>query len=318
MSADGSSGTEGRDGSEGRDAEPDGGVLTPLKAVRRSLAGALRRIADTVLADPAASADMSIAQLADASDSSPASVVRLARDLGFTGYREFRAALRTDLAFAHGKEAGEAAREEFMHLNRDIDPADSLEQVVAKIAYADSRAIAETARGIDLDDLAHATRTVASARRIAVFGAGASGIAAVDLQQKLSRIGRWATSYTNAHEGLPAAALLEEGDVAIGISHGGDTIDILDALRIARSGGAATVAVTNTPGSPVVEESDVHLLTAAQESPFRSGATASRLAQLTLVDILFVAVAQRHHESAGEALARTYAAVSDRRLGRRP
>ncbi|MGY5763915.1 MurR/RpiR family transcriptional regulator [Brachybacterium sp. DNPG3] len=293
------------------------GALTALRSARGSLSGALRRIADVLLADPAAGVELSIAQLAEAAEASPASVVRLARDLGHSGYRELRAALRTDLAYAHGREAGETEREEFLHLNRDIDPDDPLEQVVAKIAYADALAVTETARRLDLDALARAADLVAGAHRIAVLGVGASGIAAADLQQKLARIGLWAAAYGSAHDGLPAAALLAPGDVAVGISHGGDTLDVLDALRIAREGGAATIAVTDAPDSPIVEGCDIPLLTSAQESPFRSGATASRLAQLTLVDILFVAVAQRRHGDAVDALARTRRAVADRRRGRR-
>lgn len=291
-------------------------VLTRLRAVRGTLHEALRRIADTVLGDPQAAADLSIAQLAEAAGSSPASVVRLCRDLGFTGYREFRFALRADLAYSHGRDARHASRADLGHLQRDIDPADDLAEVVAKVAFADSRAVTETAERVDLGELAAITDAIAGARRIATFGVGASGFAATDLQQKLSRIGLWAAAYTDAHEGLPAAALLDSEDVAVGISHGGDTVDVVDALRIAGGAGARTVGLSNTPGSPVVRIADHSLLTAAQESPFRSGATASRLAQLALVDIIFVAVAQRHHETATRALARTLEAVSSRRIGR--
>lgn len=288
-------------------------VLTALRSLAPSQHGALRRIADVVLADPTAAAELSIDRLADAADSSPASVVRLARDLGFSGYRELRFALRADLAFASGRDAagGDSA-----DLHRDIDPADTLDQVIAKIAFADSRAVTETCERVDRDELAAITDLMSSAQRIATFGVGASCFAATDLQQKLSRIGLQATSYRDAHEGLPAAALLQECDVLIGISHGGDTIDVVDALRIAQEAGAGTVALSNTESSPAVTIADHALLTAAQESPFRSGATASRLAQLTLVDIIFVAVAQRHHEQAGRALRRTREAIAARRLDR--
>lgn len=288
-------------------------VLTTLRAIAPGMQGALRRIADVMLTDPAAAAELSIDRLAEAADSSPASVVRLARDLGFSGYRELRFALRADLAYASGRDASNGGSAE---LHRDIDPTDSLDQVIAKIAFADSRAVTETCERVDTGELAAITELLSSARRVATFGVGASAFAATDLQQKLSRIGLWAAAYSDAHEGLPAASLLGEGDVAVGISHGGDTIDVVDALRIAQEAGARTVALSNTAGSPLVSLADHALLTAAQESPFRSGATASRLAQLTLVDIIFVTVAQRHHEEAGRALERTREAIAARRLDR--
>ena len=55
------------------------------------------------------------------------------------------------------------------------------------------------------------------------------------------------------------------------------------------------------------------------ETTFRSGATASRLAQLTVIDCLFVGVAQRTYSDTLGALEATRNAVRSRRLppGRR-
>ena len=55
------------------------------------------------------------------------------------------------------------------------------------------------------------------------------------------------------------------------------------------------------------------LTTAARETTFRSGAMSSRIAALTVVDCLFVAVAQRNYKQTLRALERTYAAVRARR-----
>jgi DNA-binding MurR/RpiR family transcriptional regulator len=55
------------------------------------------------------------------------------------------------------------------------------------------------------------------------------------------------------------------GDVAIGLSHTGTTVDTIDALREARSHGATTAAVTNFPWSPITEVADLVLITAARQ-----------------------------------------------------
>jgi DNA-binding MurR/RpiR family transcriptional regulator len=102
-------------------------------------------------------------------------------------------------------------------------------------------------------------------------------------------------------------------DVAVAISHTGTTIDTVESLRLASARGATTIAITNFASSPVTEHADLVLTTAARETTFRSGATASRIAQLAVVDCLFVAVAQRTYDSAMQALELTYAAVRDRR-----
>ncbi|MGH8921318.1 MAG: MurR/RpiR family transcriptional regulator, partial [Acidimicrobiales bacterium] len=96
-------------------------------------------------------------------------------------------------------------------------------------------------------------------------------------------------------------------------SHTGTTIDTVEAVGEARSHGATTVAVTNFPRSDIARAVDLVLTTAARETTFRSGAMASRIAALSLVDCLFVAVAQRNFASTQAALERTYAAVRTRR-----
>jgi DNA-binding MurR/RpiR family transcriptional regulator len=100
--------------------------------------------------------------------------------------------------------------------------------------------------------------------------------------------------------------------VAIGISHTGTTTDTIDAVTEARSHGATTVALTNFPRSPIAQAAEHVLTTAARETTFRSGATASRLAQLTVVDCLFVGVAQRTYGQTLAALDATRAAVGSR------
>ena len=136
------------------------------------------------------------------------------------------------------------------------------------------------------------------AGRIDIYGAGASGFVASDFQQKLHRIGRTAFYFPDVHTALTSAALLGKGDVAIGISHTGTTSDVVEVLEQARARRATTVALTNFPRSPITEVADYVLTTAARETTYRSGAMASRLAQLTVVDCLFVGVAARNRARA--------------------
>lgn len=288
----------------------DGGASATVRLRGRlaDLGPALRRIAETVLTDPRAASGMTIGDLARASDCSEATVVRLSHELGYGGYREFRMRLAEETAVAREREGDGAYA-------GDIDPDDELAAVVGKIAAADTRAVQETAEGLDLAALADVAGAIAAAGRIALFGAGASGLAAADLQSKLARIGLAATVHVDAHGGLPAAALLRAGDVAIGLSHSGRTADVIDALGIAREAGARAVAITSAPASPLAGSAWRVLLTAAHESAFRSGATASRIAQLTVVDCVLVAVAQQLPDLGRDALARTRAAVEHRRVG---
>ncbi len=196
----------------------------------------------------------------------------------------------------------------------DIDRDDSLADIVAKIAFSDAAAVQDTAANLDLDALAGAVEAVATARRIDVYGIGASGFVGQDLHQKLHRIGLLAFAWPDPHAALTSAALLDDGCVAIAISHTGSTADTVDALRSARESGARTIAITNFVPSPLTAHADLVLTTAARETTFRSGAMASRIAQLAVIDCLFVGVAQRSYDRTTTALDRTYRAVRSRRI----
>jgi len=252
-------------------------------------------------------AAVSISELARRAQTSETTVIRFCRALGFGGYPVLRLTLATE---AGRNERGTGARV----VGSDIGPGDDLTQVVEKIAFADARAVEETAAQLDVTVLARVVEALVDARRVDVYGVGASAVVALDFQQKLHRIGRTAFAWSDPHIALTSAALLKPGDVALGISHTGSTADIVDALSEARRRGATTVALTNFPRSPVADVADHLLTTAARETTFRSGATASRLAQLTVVDCLFVGVAQSTYADTRAALELTYEAVRGRRI----
>ena len=264
-------------------------------------------MAQRVVDDPERAAASSITQLAKDCATSEATVIRFCRTIDFSGYRELRLALATEAGQARG------ARTNTPELAGAITPDDTPVPVAQKIAYTDARAVAETGAAMDVNVLRAVIDAMSNARRIDVYGVGASAFVGADLQQKLHRIGLTSFAWSDAHVMLTSAALLEESDVAIGISHSGTTIDTVQALIEAGRRGARTVAITNFPRSPIGFADHV-LTTAARETLFRSGATASRLAQLTVVDCLFVGLAQIRYTDSKTALETTYEAVRGLRL----
>jgi DNA-binding MurR/RpiR family transcriptional regulator len=275
-----------------------------------SLSPAEQRVAQVIIDEAATAARLTISDLAARAGSSETTVVRFCRAMGFSGYPE----LRLTLAAEAGRALSEAADEP---VGSDISETDDLGQVVKKIAFADARAVEETATQIDIAVLEQVVAVVAAARRVDIYGVGASAFVAADFQQKLHRIGRIAYAWSDMHMALTSAALLGERDVAFGISHTGTTVDTIEAFTLARRHGARTVALTNFPKSPITKAADLVLTTAARETTFRSGAMASRLAQLTVIDCVFVGVAQRTFRETRAALDVTYEAVRGRHV-RRP
>lgn len=271
-----------------------------------SLSPAEQRVARVIIEESATAARLTITDLAERAGSSETTVIRFCRAMGFAGYSELRLTLATEAG--RRDDGGEP-------VGSDISPGDDLAQVVKKIAFADARAVEETATQIDVAVLEQVVDVIAGARRVDVYGVGASAFVAADFQHKLHRIGRVAFAWSDTHVALTSAALLDERDVAFAISHTGTTSDTIDAFTEAKRHGARTVALTNFPKSPIAGVADLVLTTAARETTFRSGAMASRLAQLTVIDCVFVGVAQRTFPETRTALDATYTAVRDRRVG---
>ncbi|SFQ73806.1 DNA-binding transcriptional regulator, MurR/RpiR family, contains HTH and SIS domains [Amycolatopsis arida] len=290
--------------------DKDSSPLVRIRSLLPGLARAEQRVAKVVLDDPSAVARRSITEVALAANTSETTVTRFCKAIGVGGYPQLRIALAADTARSEARSSRD--------LGGDISPDDDLPAVVSKVSFADARAVEETAEQLDIAELDEVIDVVAAAGRVDVYGVGASAFVAADLQQKLHRIGRISFAWSDTHIMLTSAAVLGAGDVAVGISHTGATTDTIEALRVAREHGATTVAVTNFPRSPITEVADHVLTTAARETTFRSGATASRIAQLTVIDCLFIGVAQRHMDASVSALDATRDAVGGHRLGVRP
>jgi DNA-binding MurR/RpiR family transcriptional regulator len=292
------------------DERAENSPLVRIRSLLPGLARAEQRVAKVVLDNPASVARRSITEVADAAGTSETTVTRFCKAIGVGGYPELRIALAADTARTEAR----AERD----LGGEIGPEDDLTQVVSKVTFADARAVEETADQLDVATLQQVVDVIAAAGRVDVYGVGASAFVALDLQQKLHRIGRVSFAWNDTHIMLTSAAVLGSGDVAVGISHTGATTDTVEALRTARQRGATTVALTNFPRSPITEVADLVLTTAARETTFRSGAMASRIAQLTVIDCLFIGVAQRHLPTAMGALEATRDAVGPHRLETRP
>jgi DNA-binding MurR/RpiR family transcriptional regulator len=271
-----------------------------------ALSPAQRQVADEVLRDPAAAASSTIGELAARCGTSLPSVTRFCLALGLSGYAELRLALAA--------ESGRTSASWELGTGGEVAADDSLGDVLRTLLLADTRALEDTVSELDLSALGQAVRAVSDARRIDLYAVGGSATVAEDLRLRLHRIGRGANSWSDIHNALTSAALLGAGDVAIGLSHSGETVEVLEPLARAKSQGARTVAITNYPRSPLARAADLVLVTAARDVTFRSGGLAGRHAQMIVLDALYIGVAQRDFSLAEQAFDVTAEAVAGHRL----
>lgn len=278
-------------------------IQSTIETNLASMSPSLARVATAIQERPRLAIEMTINELADATDTSVASVVRFCRAIGLSGYPALRMALASELGAEAAQFVGAA------EFGTDIKASDSLQDVAAKLATLDVLAIQETLGNLDFDALAGAVAAIDGAQRVLMYGVGASQFVAEDLAHKLLRIGRNVQVFSDPHEAVAVASLAVPGAVAIGFSHTGTTLETVHFLEVAHASGAPTIAITSNAESKLGRLADHALITAVRESSFRAGAMVSRLAQLAVVDCLFVGVAQQRFDEALVALERTRAAT---------
>jgi DNA-binding MurR/RpiR family transcriptional regulator len=283
-------------------------LVQRINAYRQNMTPSQRVLADKIMSDMATAAHLTIAELADFAKVSSATITRFCETLDYSGYSDLKAAIVIAL------DRQRSVNEKFAIGDGDITEDDSIDETLYKISFQEAEAISATARTVDRPSLDAAAVAIMGCRRLDIYGLGSSYLAALDLQQKLHRIGLTAYCWSDNHLALTSAAVLRDTDVAIAISHSGVTAEVFQILETAKKSGAKTIAITNHPASPLGRLADLTLVTAAKESRFRSGAMASRIVQLAMVDFLFVRIMQRLFKSASASLERTFDAVRDNRL----
>jgi len=272
-------------------------VLIKIREMKDSLTPVERMVADYILENTEEIPHLSIKTLAQASKTSDASVLRFCKTMGYSGYRNFIVSISASLG---------SREDEQKTLYTDIQPGDDLSTIISNISLNNCKSIEDTLSVIDNEEIARAVDALRSSRRIVFFGIGASGLVSMDGEQKFSRIRKMCHAYTDGHSQSTAATLLEEDDVAIFISNSGATIDILDALEIAKKNKAKCIAITKYTKSELAEKADIVLSISTPEVTIRSGAMGSRIAMLTVIDILFAGVASAEYEHVKVHLKKTH------------
>jgi DNA-binding MurR/RpiR family transcriptional regulator len=169
-------------------------------------------------------------------------------------------------------------------------------------------------RQLDKKALIKAVEILEQAKRIEFFGFGASGIIALDAQQKFPLFGVPCLAHPDSHQQFIAAAMLQAGDVAVAISNTGQTIGIIEVARVARHNGAAVIGISGSD-SPLLRHCEVGIMVETLENTDMYTPTISRIAGLVIIDILATAVALRRDAAHDARLSRMKQQLAAMRTG---
>jgi RpiR family carbohydrate utilization transcriptional regulator len=262
---------------------PDYNILELIDRARPDLRRGSRQVAEYILANLDSVADTSLAELARMAQVSEPTVLRFCTTIGCAGFREFK--IRAVQSLALGAPATHSV----------LANGDRPETVATKIFDYTITSLDWARKKLDFAAIGRAVDLLAGASRIEFAGFGASGIVALDAQQKFPLFGVPCGAQQDSHQQFIAAAMLGPGDALVAISNTGTTRSLREVTRTAKERGAHVVVITGSQ-SPLTRDADVSVIVETLENTDVYTPTISRLAALVVIDILSTSVALRKGE----------------------
>lgn len=282
-------------GQDEREIQLPAQMLLRLQAIYRSLKRAERSAADLLMNKPGFVARSTIAAVSEEVGVSQPTFVRLAQRLGYSGYAEMKEVLLAD-----GEPPAEPPEVPYEHVNKESSALD----IAQSIVHASIQALNDLLCVMNPEVYERAAAALIAAERIAFFGAGDSGVVALSAFQKFVKVGAICHTTSDSDTQLMLAALMNEKCVCVLVSHSGDTVSMVQAAKLAKAAGATTIAVTNFPYSHLAKQCDIVLLTATFVECGGELVT-QRIAQLAIIESLFIIYRMRKSAQCDKALALT-------------
>lgn len=275
-------------------------ILTRIRLIESQLKGAEAKLAAYILERPHDVIYRSVAEVAQESGVSEATVVRFARKLGLIGFQDLKLHLAREVISP------------IRTIHETVSSTDSLEVMIRKVFGSHISALNDTLQVLDPLAVRRAAEAIASARHVYFVGVGTSGPNTLDAFNKFFRLGIPCSAHTDSHLQAMVVSLCGKEDCVVAISHSGHTKDTVHTLELAHRRGAVTIAITNYSRSPITRVADIVLFTASAETKFRAEAIASRIAQVAIIDTLWTVLAMRNPERTASLQSQIEIAVSDK------
>lgn len=202
---------------------------------------------------------------------SEATLSRFSQKCGYKGYREFIFSYERDLKFEQKSEGTE----------KDVG------LFARRVQNSYQKLLQENFRILDEEQVRRVAGMLNISKRVLIFGIGNSGYAAEEFQLRFMRIGMDVNAVTDSHMMKIGAALAGEETLVIAITLSGETAEVLESIRIAKSRGASIICMTAVSGSSVAKESQEVIQVAALKNLDTGTKISPQFSILAIMDVLY-------------------------------
>lgn len=232
---------------------------------------------------------MPITALANKCGVCEATIVRFARKLGYSGYNDFKVAL--------AQETSQNSEIDNIMVTGDIKKSDSIETIAKKYYEVNVSSLQHTMSLMNYSEIEKSAQIIMEAKKVHFLGVGYSGIMAQDMKYNYMRIGIDADAYTDGHTMIMMCSIIDKSDVAFAISHSGETLEIVNSLKIAKQSGAKIICVSSNGSSKIAQYADSMINYVSTETKFQTGSIPAKISQYFVLELIYTQVLRNSIDS---------------------
>lgn len=237
-----------------------------------------KKIASYILNNPKNVVDMTIAEVAEKSGASEATVSRFCKRCNMKGFHHLKITL--------AKELVESKKEE-LSPSGDVDQS-NISRSLQNILSNKIDELNQTISNINEDKLKEVLSLLSNARTVQFAAVGNTIPVAMDGAYKFNQIGIPSVANTIWETQIAYSYNLSEDDVIILISNSGASKRLITVAEVAKKNGSKTIAITNSENSPLAKLCQYHIKTATREKLFLDEYYFSRISAMTIIEILYL------------------------------
>jgi len=204
---------------------------------------------------------LSTKDLAQATFTSPSTVVRLSQKLGFSGWNELKEKYIEEIHYLN---------QHFSNIdpNFPFEPEDSLMSIASKIGHLATETVEDTLALLKNEELRKATELLAKADTINIYGISNSLLMAFDFKHKMLRINRHVEIMNVPEEQIFVANNSTTKNTAILISYSGESDEVIKIAKVLRDRKTPIISLTSLSENSLKNYSDCMLYISTREKMF--------------------------------------------------
>lgn len=262
-----------------------GNVLVAIKNAYSELFEQEKKVADYILENYSKVINMTVTELSDKSNVSDATVMRLCKKVGCSGFYNLKIALAKDMSDEH------------VNISESIR-SDDIEQSVKNILLYQSEQIKQCINLIDHKTVKECINLINKCDTLYIFAAGNTNPLAVYAAYQFSQSGIKTVVNISPEMQINTAFTAKENDLCLIISDSGSTKLISDIHSICKNNYVKIIAITSFPNSPLGKSADYILNTIDNTKVFFHAHSSSRLIHMAIIDLLTLLILKEEKSSA--------------------